>query len=584
MGIRNGLTDYGDPEFAAYLRGAFASSMGFSEEALERPIVGITWTASDFNNCHRLAPELIEAVKRGVLMEGGLPMVFPTISLGEGFLNPTSMYFRNMLAMETEEIVRGQPMDSVVMVGGCDKTIPGQAMAALSADVPTVMLPVGPMMTGSFEGERLGACTDCRRYWGQYRAGALDRERLSLVKQRLASTAGTCPVMGTASTMASLVETLGLALPGAATIPAVASDRLRMAEASGRRAAQLAGDGGPSPRTFVTETSVRNALRMLLAISGSTNALIHLTAIARRAGVAIDLDRFNELSEETPVVVSLKPTGDGYMEDFHRAGGVRAVLRELADRFDLDTPNVAGGRLRDHIDFDEEWRDHGVVRAEHDPVSPVGGLIALFGTLAPTGAILKRAAASPELFERTGRAVVFTSPEDLAERIDDPDLDVTADDFLVMQNGGPIASGMPEAGYLPIPKKLLAQGVTDMVRLSDARMSGTAYGTVVLHISPESAVGGPLSKVRTGDLIRLSVRDRRLDLLVDEEELARREPEVRLLARKSAFAKMYRAEVMQAPDGCDFRSAVEDDPEADSPAGGAAGGPGEARVATGARA
>ena len=575
MGITNGLTDYGDPEFAAYLRGAFASSMGYSDEALDRPIVGITWTASDFNNCHRLAPELIEAVKRGALMEGALPMVFPTISLGEGFLNPTSMYFRNMLAMETEEMVKGQPMDAVVMVGGCDKTIPGQTMAALSADVPTIVLPVGPMMTGSFEGERLGACTDCRRYWGQYRAGNLPRARLDLVKQRLASTAGTCPVMGTASTMASIVETLGLALPGSATIPAVAADRLRIAEETGRRAARLARDGGPSPRTYVTERSVENALRMLLAISGSTNALIHLTAMARRAGVRVDLERFNELSEETPVIVSLKPTGDGYMEDFHRAGGVRAVLRELPDLFDLDAPSIAGGTLRDHIDAEDRYRDHAVVRPADDPVSPVGGLVALFGSLAPTGAILKRAAATPELFERTGRAIVFTSPEDLAERIDDPDLDVTADDFLVMQNGGPIASGMPEAGYLPIPKKLLAQGVTDMVRLSDARMSGTAYGTVVLHISPETALGGPLSKVRTGDLIRLSVRDRRLDLLVDEETLAGREPEIRLLARKSAFAKLHRAEVMQAPDGCDFRSAVE---EADE-AGAVAEAPGSATSA-----
>ena len=558
MGITNGLTDYGDPEFAAYLRGAFASSMGYTDEALDRPIVGITWTASDFNNCHRLAPEIIEAVKRGVLMEGGLPMVFPTISLGEGFLNPTSMYFRNMLAMETEEMVKGQPMDSVVMIGGCDKTIPGQAMAALSADVPTIMVPVGPMMTGSFEGERLGACTDCRRYWGQYRAGSMTRARLDLVKQRLASTAGTCPVMGTASTMASIVETLGLSLPGSATIPAVAADRLRISEESGRRAAQLARDGGPSPRTFVTERSVENALRMLLAISGSTNALIHLTAMARRAGVKVELERFNELSEETPVIVSLKPTGDGYMEDFHRAGGVRSVLRELPDLFDLDVPSIAGGTLRDHIDFADAYRDRQVVRPADDPVNPVGGLVALFGSLAPTGAILKRAAATPELFERTGRAVVFTSPEDLAERIDDPDLDVTADDFLVMQNGGPIASGMPEAGYLPIPKKLLAQGVTDMVRLSDARMSGTAYGTVVLHISPETALGGPLSKVRNGDLIRLSVSERKLDLLVAPEVLETREPEIRLLARKSAFAKLHRAEVMQAPDGCDFRSAVEE--------------------------
>ncbi len=556
MGIRNGLTNYGDAEFAAYLRGAFSSSMGFSDDALDRPIVGITWTASDFNNCHRLAPELIEAVKRGVLMEGGLPMVFPTLSLGEGFLNPTSMYFRNLMAMETEEIVRGQPMDSVVMIGGCDKTLPAQAMAALSLDFPTVMLPVGPMMTGSYQGERLGACTDCRRYWGRFRAGEISEERLTSVKQNLAATAGTCPVMGTASTMASIIETLGLSLPGSGTIPAVASERIRMAELSGKRAAVFARDGGPGARTFMTQESLDNAIRMLLAISGSTNAIVHLTAMARRAGLTVDTARFNQLSEKTPVIVSLKPTGDGYMEDFHRAGGVRAVLRELAESFDLTTPTVAGGSLGDSIDFEETWRDHTVVRPRSNPVSEVGGLVSLSGSLAPTGAILKRAAATPELFERTGRAVVFSSPEDLAERIDDPELDVHPDDFLVMQNSGPLGAGMPEAGYLPIPKKLLQQGVTDMVRLSDARMSGTAYGTIVLHISPESAVGGPLSLVRDGDLIRLSVSEQRLDLLVDEEELAARTPTINIMPQRGAYGALYQQEVMQAPDGCDFRSAV----------------------------
>jgi dihydroxy-acid dehydratase len=556
MGLYDGLTDYGDPGFAKFLRGAFASSMGYGTEALERPVVGITYTASDFNNCHRLAPELIEAVKRGVMLAGALPMVFPTASLGEGFLNPTSMYFRNMMAMETEELVRGQPMDAVVLIGGCDKTIPAQLMAALSVNKPAIVVPVGPMMTGSYEGERLGACTDCRRYWARYRGGSLKQEQLERLQSRLAATAGTCPVMGTASTMASLVETLGLTLPGGASIPAPAADRLRLAEESGRVAAAMASDGGPTPRHFVTEASVENALRMLLAISGSTNALIHLTAIARRAGITVDLERFNQLSAETPVVVSLKPTGGSYMEDFHNAGGVGSVLRELRTSFNLDTPSIAGGTIGDHVDFETEWRDGSVIRPANNPVDPEGGLVALFGSLAPTGAILKRAAATPDLFERTGRAVVFTSPEDLAARIDDPDLDVTAEDFLVMQNAGPLGAGMPEAGYLPIPKKLLAAGVTDMVRLSDARMSGTAYGTVVLHISPESAAGGPLSKVRDGDLIRLSVAEQRLDLLVEDAELAAREPVIKVLDQPGAYGALFRSEVMQAPDGCDFRSAV----------------------------
>ncbi len=551
-GLGGGLTNYGDAGFAAYLRRSFARSMGYSGEMLRRPVVGITWTASGFNNCHRGVPELVEAVKRGVIAAGGLPLEFPVISLGEVFLTPTSLMFRNLMAMDVEEMIRAQPMDSVVLVGGCDKTVPALMMGAASAAKPAILLVTGPMMTGRHRGERLGACTDCRRFWAQYRAGKVDEAGIEAVEARLATTAGTCAVMGTASTMAILAETLGLTLPGTAAIPAVHADRLRAAEATGRRAAEMA-EGGPTIERIVTQASLDNALAMLLAVGGSTNAVVHLAAFAGRLGLRLDFDRLNRISDETPVLVDLKPTGENYMEDFFAAGGVPAMLRRLKDRLDLSAATVTGETLADWIV--DDWSDPAIIRPVDDPISAQGGLVALFGSLAPNGAILKRAAADPAMFERTGRAVVFESLDDLARRIDDPDLDVTADDFLVLKNAGPRACGMPEAGYLPIPAKLARAGVKDMVRLSDARMSGTAFGTVILHISPEAAAGGPLAFVRQGDLIRLSVRQRRLDLLVDEAELARRRqgfsPPV-LISGDRGWAKLYREQVTQAEDGCDL--------------------------------
>ncbi|MGF1594427.1 MAG: dihydroxy-acid dehydratase [Kiloniellaceae bacterium] len=553
-GLLNGLTDYGDPGFAAYLRRSFARSMGYSDEMLNRPIVGITWTASGFNNCHRGVPELIAAVKRGALAGGALPLDFPVTSLGEVFLHPTSLLYRNLMAMDVEEMVRAQPMDAVVLVGGCDKTLPALVMGAISAGKPAVVLATGPMSTGRYRGERLGACTDCRRFWAQYRAGRLRDDEIGEIEGSLATTQGTCAVMGTASTMAILCEAMGLMLPGGAAIPAVHADRLRQAEASGMRAAQLVGSGLTFER-IVTEGSVENALRVLLAISGSTNAVVHLAAILGRLGFGLDLDLLNRLSDETPVLVDLKPTGAHYMEDLHAAGGAPAILRVLRDRLNLDVSTVTGKTLGAVIEESDSWIDSTVVRPPEDPISPQGGLVALRGTLAPNGAILKRAAASPELFEREGRAVVFTSLEDLSRRVDDPNLDVTPDDFLVLQNAGPLAAGMPEAGYLPIPAKLARAGVKDMVRISDARMSGTAFGTIVLHVSPESALGSPLGLARDGDRIRLSVKERRLDLLVGEEELAR---------RRAAFApppgvgadrgwrRLWRDHVLQAEHGCDL--------------------------------
>lgn len=554
-GIARGLTNYGDRAFALYLRRSFIKSMGYSTALLERPVVGIASSGSGFNNCHRAMPELVEAVKRGVLAAGGLPIEFPTISLGEVFLSPTSLMFRNLMSMDVEEMVRAQPMDSVVLIGGCDKTVPAQLMGAASANVPAIQLVTGPMMTGRHEGERLGACTDCRRFWGSYRAGKIERKTIDIVEGRLATTAGTCAVMGTASTMACIAEALGMSLPGTAAIPAVHADRLRAAEASGEQAVRLI-HKPIRPSQIITPKSVHNALRVLLALGGSTNAIIHLTAVAGRLNIPVSLDVLNQLSDTTPVLVDLKPTGDNYMEDFYAAGGMGALLRELKPLLHLDTLSVTGETLGERLAAEEgEWANHRVVRKASDPIEPVGGLVALFGSLAPGGAILKRSAADKTLFEKEARAVVFTSLQDLSERVDDPDLDIHADDIMVLQNAGPISgSGMPEAGYLPIPKKLAIAGVKDMVRISDARMSGTAFGTIVLHVTPEASAGGPLALVRNGDRIRLSVKERRVDLLVDEAELARRRaelPERPPLAQRG-YAKLYQDHVMQASEGCDF--------------------------------
>lgn len=551
-GLDRGLTNYGDRDFARYLRRSFARSMGISPRLLNKPVVGIAMTPSGFNNCHRGMPELVEAVSRGVLEAGALPRPFPTVSLGEVFLNPTSMVYRNLMAMDTEEMILAQPMDAVVLIGGCDKTVPAQLMGAASADLPAIQLVTGPMSTGRHRGQRLGACTDCRGFWAKYRAGTVDSDEIAEVEGRLSVTQGTCAVMGTASTMACIAEALGMSLPGTAAIPAVHSDRLVAAEETGRAAVRLI-ETKIRPSRVITPKSVENAIRVLMAVSGSTNAIVHLTAIAGRLGIRIPYERFNAISDETPVLVDLKPVGDGYMEDFHAAGGMGALLRELRPLLHLDTVDIEGRTLAERLDEPESWVDRAVIRPFADPVSPQGGLITLGGSLAPDGAIFKRAAATPGLFETEGRAVVFTGLEDLSARIDDPDLDVTPDDILVLQNAGPHAAGMPEAGYLPIPKKLARAGVKDMVRISDARMSGTAFGTIVLHVAPEAAIGGPLAAVRDGDRIRLSVKDKRIDLLVAPEEIARRlaahEPPP---APKRGYKALYRRSVTQAPEGCDF--------------------------------
>lgn len=565
-GIARGLTNYGDMDFSVYLRRSFASSMGYSREMLSRKIVGVAYTPSGFNNCHRHFPEMLEAVKRGVLAAGALPVEFPTISLGEVFLNPTSLKFRNLMAMDTEEMIRAQPMDAVVLMGGCDKTVPAQLMGAASADLPAIQIVGGPMMTSRYGEERLGACTDCRRFWAKHRAGEVDKDEIDKIEMRLATTAGSCAVMGTASTMACIAEALGMSLPGTAAIPAVHADRLRAAEATGAAAVRLI-ESGIRPSQVITPDSVENALRVLLALGGSTNAIIHLTAVAGRLGIEVPLQRLNELSDETPVLVNLKPVGTGYMEDFFFAGGLGAVLRELKPLLRLEALTVTGETLGERLEVPADPADRKIIASADAPLEPQGGLVALFGTLAPRGAVLKRSAADKSLFEKEGRAVVFSSLEDLAARIDDPDLDIEPDDFMVLQNAGPTSpSGMPEAGYLPIPKKLSAKGVKDMVRISDARMSGTAFGTIVLHVTPEAAAGGPLALVRNGDRIRMSVKDRRIDLLVDEAELERRREGLTLSARDPAslrgYDRLYAEQVLQADQGCDFGFMLGERPKA----------------------
>jgi dihydroxy-acid dehydratase len=551
-GLARNTANYGDSDFALYLRRSFAKSMGYSQAMLDRPVVGIVDTGSGFNNCHRTLPELIEAVKRGVLASGGLPLPFPTVSLCEPSLFPTSMHYRNLAALDTEAMLTAQPMDAAVLIGGCDKTVPAQLMAAASADIPAVQLVTGPMLATPFQGERLSACTDCRRYWAAYRAGRVSSERIGEIEGRLATTAGTCGVMGTASTMACIAETLGMVPLGHGSIPAVHADRLRAAEEAGALAVKLI--AAPiRPSEIITAESVENGLRVLLALGGSTNALIHLTAIAGRRGVGIDLHRLNELSDTTPVLVDLKPTGEGYMEDFHAAGGMPALLWELRHLLHLQTRDVTGLTLEQRL-CEPAFVDRRYIRSRTDPVSPVGGLVALFGSLAPRGAILKRSAATPSLFEIEARAVVFDGLEDLANRIDDPALDVSEHDILVLKNAGPLTpAGMPEAGYLPIPQRLARAGVKDMVRMSDCRMSGTAFGTIILHIAPEAAAGGPLGVVESGDRIRLSVQQRRLDLLVEAQTLERRRAAWRPPVRPArGWDRIVADQVLQADEGCDL--------------------------------
>ena len=554
-GLQKGLTHYGDIEFSLFLRKAFIKGAGYTDDALSRRIVGIANTGSGFNPCHGNAPQLIEAIKRGVMLAGGIPIDFPTISVHESFAYPTSMFLRNLMSMDTEELIRAQPMDAVVLIGGCDKTVPAQLMGAISANVPAIQLVTGSMLTGSHRGERVGACTDCRRFWGNFRGGEIDAEEIAAVNNQLVASVGTCSVMGTASTMACIAEALGMMLPGGASPPAVTADRIRIAERTGAQAVAMV-EQGLTPNRILTPKSVENALRVLLAIGGSTNAIIHLTAIAGRMGIAIDFAELDRMSEETPVLVNLKPSGQHYMEDFHAAGGLVAVLRELKPLLHLDALTVTGRTLGEEIEAAGPGFPQQVVRPLSDPIYPQGGIAVLRGNIAPGGAIIKQSAASERLMEHEGRAVVFEDMADLAARVDDETLDVGPEDVLVLKRIGPVgAPGMPEAGYIPIPKKIGRMGVKDMVRISDGRISGTAGGTIVVHVTPEAAQGGPLALVRSGDRIRLSVSRRELSVLVSDEELARRATESVPPApdpKSRGYRKLFLTSVTQADQGCDF--------------------------------
>ena len=553
-GMKKGLTSYGDQGFSLFLRKAFIKGAGFTDKALDRPVIGIANTGSSYNPCHGNAPQLIEAVKRGVMLAGGLPMDFPTISVHESFAAPTSMYLRNLMSMDTEEMIRAQPMDAVVLIGGCDKTVPAQLMGAASAGIPAIQLITGSMLTGSHRGERVGACTDCRRYWAKFRADEIDAEEVADVNNQLVASVGTCSVMGTASTMACIAEALGMTVPGGASPPAVTADRIRIAEETGARAVQMAHDRLTIDK-ILTPDAFENAMRVLLAIGGSTNGIVHLAAIAGRVGLDIDLHALDRMGRETPVLLDLKPSGQHYMEDFHHAGGMATLLRELKPLLKLNALTVTGRTLGEEINAAGGGFKQDVVRPFNDPIYPQGGIAVLYGNLAPGGAIIKQSAADKKLMEHEGRAVVFENAADLAARIDAPELDVNADDILVLKNIGPKgAPGMPEAGYIPIPMKLARAGVKDMVRISDGRMSGTGYGTIVLHVTPEAAVGGPFAQVRTGDRIRLSVKNREITVLVSDEELAQRSRDNVIVepSAKRGYLKLFLQTVTQADQGVDF--------------------------------
>ena len=557
-----------DPDMYGFVRRAFAKSMGLDDADLARPIIGIAQTQSDLNNCNNNFRELAEYVKRGVWQAGGTPLEFPTISLGELFMRPTTMLYRNLMAMDTEEMIRAHPLDGVVLLGNCDKTTPAQMMGAASANVPAIMLTGGPHLSGRFRGESLGACSDCRRFWAEYRAGTIDEDAMRELEEGINRSDGHCTVMGTASTMAAMAEALGMSLPGSAAIPAPDARRLRMAEAVGRQVVETV-RRGIRPSDVLTQRAFENAIRVMMALGGSTNAVIHLTAIAGRAGIQLPLDLFDRISSETPYITNLRPSGTFHMEQLYESGGVPAVMKELArgGLLHLSEPTITGQTIGEQLERvpllgvdasgGSGWcGPDRVVYPLEQPLGPQGGIAILRGNLAPDGAVIKQTAVSPHLRRHRGQAVVFSSTDDLAERIDDPLLDVTAESVLVLQNTGPRgAPGMPEAGGLPIPKKLLAQGVRDMLRISDARMSGTGYGAVVLHVVPEAAVGGPLGLVRSGDWIALDVAARSLRLEVADDELARRRAAWRppaSLRQSRGYARMYVEHVLQADRGADF--------------------------------
>ena len=542
------------PELYGWLRRAAFMAEGYGPEAYDnRPIIGICNSWSELTHCNSHLRGLAEAVKRGVWQAGGFPMEFPVMSLGEYNMRPTTMLFRNLMSMEVEESIRANPLDGVVLLGGCDKTTPALLMGAASADIPSILVTGGPQLKANWRGEELGSCTDCRRYETELRAGRITEDDWAELQTCIVRSPGHCMVMGTASTMASVSEAMGIALPGNGAIPAVDSRRLRLSEMAGRQIIELV-RRDICPSHIMTRQSFENGIRTLHALGGSTNAVIHLTAIAGRLGIDLPGTLFDELSRTTPFLLNLKPSGQYLMEDFFNAGGVGVLLKEISPLLHTDTITTTGLTLEENFNPAINYNPE-VIRSLDNPMDPEGGLAVLTGSLAPTGALIKPTAASESLMTHEGRAIVFEDHDDLFGRIDDPDLDVTPDDVLVMRSSGPIGGpGMPEWGFLPLPKKILASGIRDMVRLSDARMSGTAFGTVVVHVTPESAAGGPLAAVRNGDRIRLDVPSRRLDLLVDDRRIKQRlseSPPTRPV-HKRGYTSMYSRHVLQADTGCDF--------------------------------
>ena len=553
-GMYKNLTNYGDSEFSIFLRKAFIKGMGYSEEMLNKPIIGITNTYSDYNPCHGNVPDLIKSVKAGILSSGAIPLEFPTISIHESFSYPTSMYLRNLMSIDTEEMMKAQPMDACVLIGGCDKTVPAQLMGAFSANIPCVQLVTGPMLTGSHRGERVGACTDCRGYWAKFRADEIDLQEINEVNNQLVPTVGTCGVMGTASTMALITEALGMMVPNGASAPAVSAERRRIAEETGKVAVDIA-NKSLNPNKFLTIKNFKNALIVLSAIGGSTNGIVHLTAMAGRLGIEIDLKEFDDMTKDIPMIVDLKPSGAGYMEDLFKSGGLPRILNELKEYLYLDAVTVTGECLGDIIkNYSYDWKQE-VVRMANDPIFDKGSIAVLKGNLAPGSAIIKQSAASTNLLTHEGVVEVFENLEDLANRIDSEDLNVTKDSILLLRNIGPIgAPGMPEAGLIPIPKKLARQGVKDMVRISDGRMSGTAAGTIVLHVCPEAAAGGTLGIVESGDIIKLDVKNRLLELKLSDEEINKRKKNKKLNTdvKRRGYSKIFHESVLQADKGADF--------------------------------
>jgi dihydroxy-acid dehydratase len=545
---------YGATDLRSFGHRSRTKQMGFdAADYAGKPVIGIVNTWSDMNSCHAHLRDRAEEVKRGVFQAGGFPVEMPAISLGEAFMKPSTMMYRNLLAMETEELLRANPIDGAVLLGGCDKTVPALVMGAASMNLPTIFVPAGPMLRGNWHGKPLGSGSDVWKYWADLRAGVIDEQDWQEIEDGIARSAGTCMTMGTASTMAAMTEVLGLTLPGASSIPAVDSSHSRMAAASGRRIVEMVWDD-LKPSDILTRAAFDNAITTLMAIGGSTNAVIHLVAMAGRIGIDLSLDRFDELARATPLLANMRPSGKYLMEDFYYAGGLRALLRQLGGKLEAACISVNGNSLGENIARAEIHNDD-VIRTPNNALQAEGGLAVLRGNLAPNGAVIKPSAMEAHLLKHSGKAVVFSDYNDMAKRIDDPALDVAADSVLVLQNAGPQGGpGMPEWGQLPIPKKLLKEGVRDMVRISDARMSGTSYGACVLHVAPESFVGGPLALVRDGDVIELDVPGRRLHLAISDAEMARRKSAWKAPPRRfeRSYGALFSAHIGQADSGCDF--------------------------------